>query len=53
MLETGQPLHAFDYHKLKPIHPEDPYPAIIVRRAKPQEEFIAQMEINIIWMKRT
>jgi phenylalanyl-tRNA synthetase beta chain len=41
MLETGQPLHAFDYHKLKPIHPEDPYPAIIVRRAKPQEEFIA------------
>ncbi|MBP9038043.1 MAG: phenylalanine--tRNA ligase subunit beta [Candidatus Syntrophosphaera sp.] len=41
MLETGQPLHAFDYHKLLPINQENSHPAIIVRRAKAAEEFIA------------
>lgn len=32
MLEWGQPLHAFDYRRLRPRRPGDP-PAIIVRRA--------------------
>ena len=32
MLETGQPLHAFDYHVLR-AHPGASSPAIIVRRA--------------------
>ena len=32
MLELGQPLHAFDYHVLRP-KPGDDRPAIIVRRA--------------------
>ncbi|HOH82038.1 MAG TPA: phenylalanine--tRNA ligase subunit beta [Candidatus Syntrophosphaera thermopropionivorans] len=41
MLETGQPLHAFDYHKLLPINQQESHPAIIVRRAKAAEEFIA------------
>ena len=37
MLELGQPLHAFDYHKLNP-KPEGGPPAIIVRRASPGEK---------------
>ena len=40
MLELGQPLHAFDYHKLAPRQAggkPDSRPAIIVRRAKPGE----------------
>ncbi|NOZ28423.1 MAG: phenylalanine--tRNA ligase subunit beta [Chloroflexi bacterium] len=36
MLELGQPLHAFDYAKLRPRPGED-RPAIIVRRARPGE----------------
>jgi phenylalanyl-tRNA synthetase beta chain len=37
MLELGQPLHAFDYHTLRP-QPGDERPAIIVRRARPGEQ---------------
>ena len=37
MLESGQPLHAFDYHVLRP-RPGDEQPAIIVRRAQPGEQ---------------
>jgi phenylalanyl-tRNA synthetase beta chain len=37
MLEMGQPLHAFDYHVLRPRPGED-RPAIIVRRAKDGEK---------------
>jgi phenylalanyl-tRNA synthetase beta chain len=37
MLELGQPLHAFDYHILRP-KPGDDRPAIIVRRARPGEQ---------------
>ena len=37
MLELGQPLHAFDYHRLRPRPGED-RPAIIVRRARPGEQ---------------
>ena len=37
MLELGQPLHAFDYHLLRP-RPGDDLPAIIVRRARPGEQ---------------
>ncbi len=37
MLELGQPLHAFDYHVLRPKPGED-RPAIIVRRAAPGEK---------------
>jgi len=37
MLELGQPLHAFDYHILRP-KPGDDKPAIIVRRAHPGEQ---------------
>ncbi len=36
MLEWGQPLHAFDYHRLRPRLPGGT-PAIIVRRAQPGE----------------
>ena len=45
MLELGQPLHAFDYHVLRPRPglsdaegPGDDRPAIIVRRARPGEQ---------------
>ena len=37
MLELGQPLHAFDYHLLRPRPGED-RPSIIVRRARPGEQ---------------
>lgn len=37
MLELGQPLHAFDYHVLRP-RPGEERPAIIVRRARPGEQ---------------
>jgi len=37
MLELGQPLHAFDYHTLRP-KPGDRMPAITVRRAEPREQ---------------
>ena len=37
MLELGQPLHAFDYHVLRP-KPGDDKPAIIVRRAHDGEQ---------------
>jgi len=37
MLELGQPLHAFDYHVLRP-RPGQNRPAIIVRRARPGEQ---------------
>lgn len=37
MLESGQPLHAFDYHILRP-RPGDNRPAIIVRRAHSGEQ---------------
>ena len=37
MLESGQPLHAFDYHVLR-LRPGDDRPAIIVRRAHPGEQ---------------
>jgi phenylalanyl-tRNA synthetase beta chain len=38
MLETGQPLHAFDYHLI--AKGPDGKPAIVVRRAQPGELFI-------------
>ena len=38
MLEWGQPLHAFDYNKLRPRPGSDYPPAIIVRRATPGEK---------------
>ncbi|MGI6198415.1 MAG: phenylalanine--tRNA ligase subunit beta [Candidatus Cloacimonadaceae bacterium] len=41
MLEQGHPLHAFDYDKLLKEEPGDPGPAVIVRRAKPDESFHA------------
>lgn len=41
LLETGHPLHAFDYHKLLPLDPQDGHPAVIIRAARPEEEFTA------------
>lgn len=41
MLETGHPLHAFDYQKLAKEKPEQASPSIIVRRAHEQEGFLA------------
>jgi phenylalanyl-tRNA synthetase beta chain len=38
MLETGQPLHAFDYHLLSKSN-KDACPAIVVRRASQGEKF--------------
>jgi phenylalanyl-tRNA synthetase beta chain len=38
MLETGQPLHAFDYHLI--AKSKDGKPTIVVRRAKAGEEFV-------------
>jgi phenylalanyl-tRNA synthetase beta chain len=39
MLETGQPLHAFDYHLLSAA-PGQSHPTIVVHRAKDGEKFI-------------
>jgi phenylalanyl-tRNA synthetase beta chain len=39
MLETGQPLHAFDYHLLGKAD-RAAYPTIVVRRAAPGEKFM-------------
>ncbi|MBW6513916.1 MAG: phenylalanine--tRNA ligase subunit beta [Candidatus Syntrophosphaera sp.] len=41
MLETGHPLHAFDYDKLLPLDKDGAHPAIVVRKALPKEEFLA------------
>lgn len=41
MLETGHPLHAFDYDKLQPLDPADAHPAVVVRKARPKEDFLA------------
>jgi phenylalanyl-tRNA synthetase beta chain len=42
MLETGHPLHAFDYDKLLPLETDGSHPAIVVRRARRNgEEFVA------------
>ncbi len=41
MLEQGHPLHAFDLGKLRPLKPEDAHPAVVVRRAREEEEFVA------------
>ncbi len=41
MLETGHPLHAFDYDKLSPKDDAQGYPDIVVRNAEDNEEFIA------------
>lgn len=41
MLETGHPLHAFDYEKLERELETDACPAIIVRRAFDKEAFLA------------
>lgn len=41
LLETGHPLHAFDYHKLLPLNPQDEHPAVIIRQARPDEEFLS------------
>ena len=42
MLETGQPLHAFDFDKIKSVNPKSQIPMskIIVRRAKKGEKII-------------
>ncbi len=40
LMEQGHPLHAFDYGKLLP-QPEGEHPAIIVRKARQGEEFLA------------
>jgi phenylalanyl-tRNA synthetase beta chain len=39
MLETAQPLHAFDYHLLT-VAPGQPQPVIVVRRAAEGERFV-------------
>jgi phenylalanyl-tRNA synthetase beta chain len=39
MLETGQPLHAFDYHLLSPAANRS-HPTILIHRAKDGEKFI-------------
>lgn len=41
MMETGHPLHAFDYDKLLPLNPQDKHPAIVIRTASQGEEFDA------------
>ena len=45
MLELGQPLHAFDYHVLR-SRPGDDRPAIIVRRARPDEKMMTTLAIE-------
>lgn len=41
MLESGHPLHAFDYDKLEASDDAQGYPDIVVRTAYTKEEFIA------------
>lgn len=41
MLETGHPLHAFDYDKLKKRIDTDAYPAVVIRRAADNEQIEA------------
>lgn len=41
MLESGHPLHAFDYDRLASRSEEQGYPDIVVRRAAEAEEFLA------------
>ncbi|HAN41051.1 MAG TPA: phenylalanine--tRNA ligase subunit beta, partial [Candidatus Cloacimonas sp.] len=41
MLEQGHPLHAFDYDKLLKENSDDEGPAVIVRKARPDESFHA------------
>ena len=41
MLETGHPLHAFDYSLLQGETQDATHPSIIVRRAKDKEKFMA------------
>ncbi|MDD3144310.1 MAG: phenylalanine--tRNA ligase subunit beta, partial [Candidatus Cloacimonetes bacterium] len=41
MLEQGHPLHAFDYDRLQPLNASDGHPAVVVRQARPEEEFTA------------
>jgi phenylalanyl-tRNA synthetase beta chain len=41
MLESGHPLHAFDYNTLAALKEDQEYPDIVVRRAKDKEEFLA------------
>lgn len=38
MAITGQPLHAYDYDKLKLLEPNNPVPKIVIRKPKPNEE---------------
>lgn len=41
MLESGHPLHAFDYDTLAAIDSNSTCPDIVIRRAHPQEEMLA------------
>lgn len=41
MLESGHPLHAFDYDALAPRSDDSDYPDIVIRRAGEAEEFVA------------
>lgn len=41
MLETGHPLHAFDYDKLAAKDAAGMHPDIVVRKANPKEEMLA------------
>ena len=41
MMETGHPLHAFDYAKLVGKDPMSSHPDIVIRKAYPQEEVLA------------
>ena len=47
MFEQGQPLHAFDYDKLLPLSTQDGHPAVVVRKARPNEAFEALDGKNI------
>lgn len=41
MLETGHPLHAFDYDKLASEDTNASHPDIVIRKARPKEEMLA------------
>jgi phenylalanyl-tRNA synthetase beta chain len=38
MIITGQPLHAYDYDKLKALQSNSPVPKIVIRKPKPNEQ---------------